>query len=369
MSLQVTVPEDHGAVDIVRQEAGWVEVAPRDYPGDTYPNLWYYFSVKNGPHPLPQARVTLSDLFAGQDRVYVPFFSASLWSRDGGKSWQRVPPRQQKVSDDRVEFRFDLAGGEEVWFAETFPIPWAQCEAAMGKVPEINQPGFRCESWRVGDSEQGRPIIAARLGSGQGRPVMLWLAGQHAVEESGKLCCLTILEWLLANRRRDEVRDVLSRWEVVICPMVNPDGCVAGRMNTNAKGVVMNSPDDRSAEMRAQIGLVDEVRPKVLIDCHGWGNTIGTPPFDGWYRWEGDDPLYDHVVATVPGAATSTEHLMGDLFRLEPYARERYGTHSGMLEINWNYRVRPDGAVARPTLEDLQERSLEYFRAVAGWEP
>lgn len=365
MGLQVHVPEDHGAVDVLGAGADWAEVAPHDYPEDTYPNIWYWFCVRNaGDSTVAPARITLSGLFAGDDRVYVPFWAMSIWSRDG-QEWERVPADCQTVLDDRIELEASLAPGESVWIAETFPMSWEHCRAFMERLPEIAEPGFEVEKLHLGESEEGRPILAARVSDGKPHPALVLVAGQHAVEESGKLFCETALDWLITERGSAEVRDILSRYEVFVAPEVNPDGCHGGRMNTNARGVVMNSPQDDSTEMRSQLRLVDHVRPHILVDCHGWGNTIGRPPYDGWYRWRGEDPLFDHVVSRVPGAATSTEHLLDGLFKLEPYARDKFGTHAGMLEINWNFYVRPDGVLVQPTADDLRVRSIEYLRAIA----
>jgi hypothetical protein len=367
MSLQVHVPQDHGAVDLLETGPDRVEVAPHDYSEDTYPNIWYWFCVRNaGSRVVRPARIILSGLIAGPEpeRVYVPFWSMSIWSRDGD-NWQRVPPESQALGDDRVEFTTDLAPGESVWIAETFPMSWEHCRTFIENLPEIAEPGFELERMHLGYSEQGRPVLAARISDGQPRPAIVLVGGQHAVEESGKLFCETVLEWLVKRRESAEVREILSRYEILVAPEVNPDGCYDGRMNTNARGVIMNSPDDDSAEMRCQLRLADHARPHIFVDCHGWGNTIGRPPYDGWYRWKGEDPLFDHIVARVPGAATSTEHLLDGLFRLEPYCREKFGSHAGILEINWNFYVRPDGSVVQPTIEDLRARSSEYFRAIA----
>jgi len=381
--LEVDVPADHGAVDVLDVGADWVEVAPHDYAEDTYPNIWYWFGVRNvGPSPqaahraLAPARIVLSGLFAGADRIYVPFWSMSLWSRDG-QSWERVPAEHQTVLDDRVEFRAHLAPGERVWIAETFPLSWQHCRELMENLPEIAEPGFEVERLCLGGSEQGRPVLAARVSDGKPRPALVLIGGQHAVEESGKIFCETALQWLIEQRGSPEVRDILSRYEVFVAPEVNPDGCYDGRMNTNARGVIMDSPQDDSVEMRNQLRLVDQVRPRILVNCHGWGNAIGKPPYEGWYRWRDDDPFFDHVVSRVPGAATSTDrrrrtaHFLDGAFRLESYVREKFGAHAGrcaacgMLEINWNFYVRPDGSVVQPTYDDLRARSIEYLRAIA----
>jgi hypothetical protein len=370
MRLEVYVPEDHGAVDIINVGPDRVEVAPHDYREDTYPNIWYWFCVRNaGTAAVAPARITLSGLFAGPapDRVYVPFWSMSLWSRDGN-NWERVPPESQSLGDDQVEFTTGLAPGETVWIAETFPMSWEHCRSFMENLPEIAEPGFELERLHVGESEQGRPVLAARISDGKPHPAVVLIGGQHAVEESGKLFCETVLDWLVGKRHSTEVRDILSRHEIFVAPEVNPDGCYDGRMNTNARGAIMDSPEDDSAEMRNQLRLVDRARPHILVNCHGWGNAIGRPPYDGWYRWPGEDPLFDHVAARVPGAATSTDHFLDGLFRLEPYVREKFGAHTGMLEINWNFCLRPDGSLVQPEIDDLRARSIEYFRAIASME-
>ncbi|HUT75544.1 MAG TPA: M14 family zinc carboxypeptidase [Armatimonadota bacterium] len=370
MSLQVHVPEDHGAVDVLATGADWVSVAPHDYPEDTYPNVWYWFCVRNASSAaVSPARITLSGLTAGPEpeRVYVPFWSMSLWSRDGER-WERVPPSNQALADDRVEFTADLAPGESVWIAETFPMPWEHCRSFMDHLAEIAEPGFELERLHLGDSEEGRPVLAARIANGKSRPALVLIGGQHAVEESGKLFCETAIEWLVRQRRTPQVRDLLSRHEIFLAPEVNPDGCYCGRMNTNARGVVMDALDDDSVEMRNQLRLADQVTPRILVNCHGWGNTIGTPPYEGWYRWRDEDPFFDHVCARVPGAATSTEHLLDGRFRLESYVREKFAAHAGILEINWNFYVKHEGSVVQPTIEHLRARSIEYFRAIATME-
>lgn len=370
MSLQVYVPKDHGAVDVLVEGRDRVEVAPHDYPEDTYPNIWYWFCVRNvGSAAVTPARIVLSGLFAGPEpeRVYVPFWSMSIWSRDGER-WQRVPGNAQTLGDDRVEFRVDLAPGEAIWIAETFPLSWQHCLSFVQNLPEMAEPGFELEKLHLGASEEGRPVIAARVSDGRPHPAIVLIGGQHAVEESGKLFCEAVLDWLIGERGSPEVRDILSRFEIFVAPEVNPDGCYDGRMNTNARGVVMNSPNDDSVEMRNQLRLIDHAQPHILVDCHGWGNMIGRPPYDGWYRWSGEDPLFEHVVERVPGAASSTDHFLDHAFRLEPYARDRFACHAGILEINWNFCLKPDGSVAQPTIDDLRARSIQYFRAIASME-
>ncbi|MCS6863298.1 MAG: hypothetical protein NZT92_23570, partial [Abditibacteriales bacterium] len=80
-----------------------------------------------------------------------------------------------------------------------------------------------------------------------------------------------------------------------------------------------------------------------------------------------EDPLFAYLRAHVPGCSTSPfPHYLADRFRLECYARERYGTHCVITELNWNWYLPPEGGPPRqPTLEDIQARAVEYVTAIA----
>ena len=48
--MRAIVPDDHGATDVVHQEAELLLVRPRDYPEDTYPALWFTFGSLAASH-------------------------------------------------------------------------------------------------------------------------------------------------------------------------------------------------------------------------------------------------------------------------------------------------------------------------------
>jgi hypothetical protein len=359
--MKVIVPKDHGATDVLREEEASIVVRPHRFPGDTYPSLWFYFQVVNNTgRDLPHAQIVVEELKQGHDS-YEPFWKHCLWSRDGVR-WERIPDSAQRFGETTLTIETSLKVNESRWIAETFPLSYAHY---LRLCDDVSAP-----RWKLGDSAQGRPIFAFHVQSGQGatkRNVLL-IAGQHAVEQSGKIFAETILRGYHSGAFAGTVmEELLKTHNVFVVPLANPDGCYDGRMNTNAEGVVMDDPSDNAIETLAILDLIDELHPRVLINCHGWGNEQGTPPYEDIYRWTDEDALFAYLRTRVPGCSTSKfPHWLADRFRLECHARERYGTECIITELNWNCYVPPDGSPPRlPTLEDIQARAVEYFTAIA----
>jgi predicted deacylase len=100
---------------------------------------------------------------------------------------------------------------------------------------------------RLGESVEGRPLLAARLpGPGPAAPRVLLLANVHGVEVVGSHVALAFLE-ALAGARLDALR---ARAEVWVAPSLNPDGYARtwarggaggfGPLRVNARGVDLN---------------------------------------------------------------------------------------------------------------------------------
>lgn len=367
--MKLIVPEDHGATDFVHEEEQMVVVRPHDYPEDTYPNIWFYFQALNDTgRDIECAQIRVEELTPGAN-TYEPFWKHCLWSRDG-TYWERIPDSAQRFGEMTLTVEFPLKAGESLWIAETFPLPYSHYKLLCEEMVAPPASGLRVERLHLGDSARGRPLYAFRIGR-EGRQrenTVLVVAGQHAVEESGKIFAETVLRGYHGGRfAGTPMETLLETHDVVVAPLANPDGCYDGRMNTNAEGVIMDSPSDNSAETLAMIALIDEIRPRVLINCHGWGNEVGTCPYEDLYRWTDEDALFAYLREHVPGCSSSgSPHWLADNFRLENYARPRYGTECVITELNWNWYIPPGGGPPRqPTWEDIEARAVEYWEAIA----
>lgn len=105
-----------------------------------------------------------------------------------------------------------------------YPSPRAACgemEALAAAHPDL----VRVEE--IGRSREGRPIHAFRLcaGDAAGRPRLLVTAQIHAVEYVGSYVARRVARGLLEGHGRDsEATALLEASEVVIVPLLNPDG-------------------------------------------------------------------------------------------------------------------------------------------------
>lgn len=87
----------------------------------------------------------------------------------------------------------------------------------------------------AGYSVQNRPIDVARMGRGDNRTLIFGVF--HGDEPEGETACLRLLDFLKKNPQELEGRSVL------ICPVLNPDGLLAGtRTNANQVDVNRNFP-------------------------------------------------------------------------------------------------------------------------------
>lgn len=100
-------------------------------------------------------------------------------------------------------------------------------------LPRMSGAGPAWRTW--GRSAQGRPIDCVRLGFGQEK--VLFFGAFHGDEPAGK----GLLEYLIGFLLKHP--EALEGCTVVICPVVNPDGLLAGtRANSNGVDLNRNYP-------------------------------------------------------------------------------------------------------------------------------
>jgi len=163
-----------------------------------------------------------------------------------------------------------------------YPSPGEAC-AAMDALAGAH-PG-RCRVEEIGRSREGRTIRAYRLcvGDPAGRPRLLVTAQIHAVEFIGSYVARRVARDLLEGHGRDpEATALLDAAEVVIVPLLNPDG--AERI-WRAKGRTRLGP------ARFTAGGVDPNRnfPFLPVEGKAAWNSGRNRPGSAYYR--GPHPL------------------------------------------------------------------------------
>lgn len=138
--------------------------------------------------------------------------------------------------------------------------------------------------WALSVEKRAVPLV---LSSENPEHPIILIGGVHGDEPEGVALAQATLHWL--TNQTDT--SALAPWMVVPC--LNPDG-IAKKQRTNGNGVDLNrnypsrdwSPESTSPrynpgpspgsepEIRALVGLIHTVTPRLIIHCHSWNPCI-----------------------------------------------------------------------------------------------
>lgn len=240
-----------------------------------------------------------------------------------------------------------------------------------------------------GRSDDGYPIYLLDLtdrSAPDDEKQRVVVTGLHqGPERSGATTILRFVEWLLSQD--PEARETLKRQRVLVMPIVNPHGFFAVESNGNAAGLPVYDGQrgkmfdipalkllqpEKTPELRAFLGVIDEFQPEVHADIHGISlsfpgqlvyETAGSAGSNHALRpW--DARLPDAMIAAAREAGYPSDRWEADAQRmlwgpeLEPhaaklwmgrvffypatYAYMRYHTLPVLTENGWE-----EGGVAR----------------------
>jgi hypothetical protein len=158
-----------------------------------------------------------------------------------------------------------MANGKSWW-----DITWV-----YGQVDAmVNSNGDIAKKMVIGQSVQGRDIVAIVIGNGSKNAIID--GSMHGNEKTGTFACLRIAELLIQYYRSDPYwQTKLTQYKVIIVPVVNPDGFVSNTRN-NANGVDLNRqfpPTANTSEPEAWAlrNLMGNYAPTLYVNMHeGW---------------------------------------------------------------------------------------------------
>jgi hypothetical protein len=125
----------------------------------------------------------------------------------------------------------------------------------------------RFRSEQIGESVQGRPLVAIHAGSGAVK-VLAW-SQMHGDESAASMGLVDLIAWI-ASEAPDPVRDrLLGAVSLTLVPMLNPDGAELFQRQ-NALGVDVNRDARRlsTPEGRALKALHDRLKPDFGFNLH-----------------------------------------------------------------------------------------------------
>ena len=126
----------------------------------------------------------------------------------------------------------------------------------------------------LGQSHDDRPIKAIRLGRADAPRLVILLGRQHPPEVTGAIAMTAFVDALA--RRADTLGDV----QVLVVPMLNPDGVVRGHWRANRGAIDLNRDwgDFTQPETRAVKAWLDAlpaaVRPVLMVDFHSTARNL-----------------------------------------------------------------------------------------------
>ena len=193
----------------------------------------------------------------------------------------------------------------------------------------------------LGPTGSGRQILAFDIGepsAGAARTLAV-LGRIHPYETAGSFAAEGALRWLLRSAMGDRLRS----WRASAVLIANVDGVATGTCKLTAPGgpdMSHNARTTDDAGVAALLGWVEELRPEVMCDFHGW-----------MYHYQDG---FNHTDAGLADALTLQLCRSADLDRawkghrltdptksdsLWAIAKERHGTESLLFSFGWYGRT------------------------------
>lgn len=184
-----------------------------------------------------------------------------------------ISPVPVDVSADRSTARLGLPAGEGVVAAQE-PYGASRYETLIEQLAGL----ANAERIELGQSLDGRPITAVRLGNPAAPALVLLLGRQHPPEVTGALAMEAFLLELANQLRAGRIAD--GGVQFLAVPELNPDGVARGhwRANRGAKDLNRDWGDFSQPETRAVKrwleSLPDGVQPVAMLDFHSTNRNL-----------------------------------------------------------------------------------------------
>lgn len=322
---------------------------------------WYGFRVT--PKTEGAVRVRLD--YEGGSHRYDPKIS-----RDG-KNWIRLPSdRVTEISDVSVEL--SLNPGADPLFVSAQEIFTPAAHYAWTKM--IGQRDEATVS-EIGKSARGRPLLQIEIQTEPetDKPYVVMVGRQHPPEVTGAYALMPFVETILDGSELSEL--FLDQFNLLIIPMVNPDGVEDGNWRFNTGGMDLNrdwgpftQPETQAARSALDRFYTGEAEIAFFLDFHSTKRNL-------LYTQADNEPTTPVMFARDWLAAVD-ERLDDDIYKFtrEPnpntgqpnsknYMYERFGISSITYEVG-DKTDRPAVAQAAVVFsEEMMRLLLEHAEA------
>lgn len=163
-----------------------------------------------------------------------------------GLQWQNLKEIKLNKEKDQASFKLALSKDTLLVAAQEI-ISSSQSYQWMDQLAK----NYSLDKKIIGHSIGGKPIITLNSKKSDGKKIVVVLSRQHPPEISGYFAMVQFVETLLGNS--ELATSFLKNYELVIIPMINPDGVDEGNWRHNFGGVDLNRDwiDFKQPETRA----------------------------------------------------------------------------------------------------------------------
>ena len=222
----------------------------------------------------------------------------------------------------------------------------------------------------LGESRQGRPIRAMRMGD-PAMPTFYVIASQHGDEPMGRECAY---QWLREMLERPDFDTIIDGICVVVTPVVNADRINVQRLSSSGTDLNGNWPTEGTSEITAASSVLKTHDVVLTMDAHEGGlwetmqAAIANAPEVAASVKSMSQVLYDHVEQAYADAGEAFAVFPGseNLSQARNVIAERYKSATILFEGSsdlHNNMYSPD-VVYREGAYMLAYRTVfEHFRA------
>ena len=248
---------------------------PVDPKGEPINNsAWYGFRVD----PVKSGELSVRLKYEHGKHRYAPKMSYD------GKNWTRLADSQvEKISDPAVDLALAMddrpfyVSAQEIFTKEAH-YAWTEKLAAQDHVTKST----------IGTSKDGHAIymLDVQTQPDKDKPYVVWVGRQHPPEVTGALALIPFSESVLSGDLLS--KRFLEHFNVLIVPMMNPDGVTDGHWRFNKGGTDLNrdwgpflQPETRAVRDAFKRFESGDDRIALFLDFHStWRNLLYTQTDD-----------------------------------------------------------------------------------------
>jgi len=196
-------------------------IEPENKPINQSP--WFAFKVWS----RGQKNVYVNLLYPENKHRYQPKISSD------GLQWETL--KEVKLNKDKNQASFKLAISKD-----TLLVAAQEIIASNQSYQWMDQLAkkYALDKKVIGYSIGGKPIVALNSKKSDGKKIVVVLSRQHPPEISGYFAMVQFVETLLGNTQL--AKDFIKKYELVVIPMINPDGVDEGNWRHSFAGVDLN---------------------------------------------------------------------------------------------------------------------------------